>query len=57
MIPRNTHRLKYKDSFYMSFRDEELGVSGKRKKKDCVEGRKMSGPEVGKNKWRLEKLE
>jgi hypothetical protein len=57
MILRNTHRLKYKESFYMSFRDEELGVSGKRKNKDCVEGRKMSGPEDGINKWRLEKLE
>lgn len=40
----------------MSFRDEELAVT-KRKNKDCVEGRKTSGAEDGKNKWRLEKLE
>jgi hypothetical protein len=40
----------------MFFRDEEIGVSGKGKK-DCVEGRKIYGPEDGKNKWRLKKLE
>jgi len=39
----------------MFFRDEELGVSGERKNKDCVEGQKMSRPEDGTNKWRLEK--
>ena len=50
MILRNTHRLKYKESFYMSLSDEELGVSGKRKNRECVEGRKISGPEVGQNK-------
>ena len=41
----------------MFFRDEEIGVSGKGKNKDCVEGRKIYGPEDGKNKWRLKKLE